>query len=248
MVALGEPVSKILNEKGRDGLIALPGVGRSIASALAEMVTTGRWSQLERVRGALEQEKLFQTIPGIGPELARHLCETLHLETIEALEIAAHDGRLEKVPGFGRRRGDMVRAALLRRLGRPWLREMRNQQPRPPVDVLLDVDREYRGKAKAGRLRTVAPKRLNPSGEAWLPILHTRRGDWHFTALYSNTALAHDLCRTGDWVVIYHHTDTSPEGQCTVVTETRGPMAGKRVVRGREGECGVLQNSASPRS
>jgi len=34
------------------------------------MATTGHWSQLERIRGALEPEKLFQTIPGIGKELA----------------------------------------------------------------------------------------------------------------------------------------------------------------------------------
>ncbi|MBI2162415.1 MAG: hypothetical protein HYU25_18930 [Candidatus Rokubacteria bacterium] len=33
------------------------------------------------------------------------------------------------------------------------------------------------------------------------------------------------------------HTDSEPEGQRTVVTETRGPLAGQRVVRGREGDC-----------
>lgn len=55
--------------------------------------------------------------------------------------------------------------------------------------------------------------------------------------MYSNTAHAHDLGKTHDWVVLYHHKDFEPEGQCTVVTETRGPMAGHRVVRGRETEC-----------
>jgi nucleotide-binding universal stress UspA family protein len=32
----------------------------------------------------------------------------------------------------------------------------------PPVEVLLDVDREYRRSAAAGRLRTIAPTRFNP--------------------------------------------------------------------------------------
>jgi hypothetical protein len=105
------------------------------------------------------------------------------------------------------------------------------------VRHLLDVDREYRQKAGAGQLRKIAPRRFNPSGEAWLPILHARRGDRDFTALYSNTARAHELGRVRDWVVIYFHTDNEPEGQCTVVTETRGNLEGKRVVRGREGEC-----------
>jgi hypothetical protein len=84
-----------------------------------------------------------------------------------------------------------------------------------------------------------------PSGEAWLPILHTVRGPWHFTALYSNTALAHELGRTGDWVVIYFHRDPKPEGRRTIVTETQGPARGRRIVRGREAECLAIQEPAA---
>ena len=102
--------------------------------------------------------------------------------------------------------------------------------------MLLDVDREYRNAATAGQLPTLAPRRFNPAGAAWLPILHTERGAWRFTALFSNTALAHRLGRTRDWVVIFYETDAAPESQCTVVTETHGPLAGRRVVRGRESE------------
>ena len=40
-----------------------------------------------------------------------------------------------------------------------------------------------------------------------------------------------------DWVVIYFYDDSHEEGQHTVVTETRGPLTGQRVVRGRETEC-----------
>ena len=54
--------------------------------------------------------------------------------------------------------------------------------------------------------------------------------------MYSNTARAHELGKTDDWVVIYYEQD-GEEDQCTVVTETRGPLAGRRVVRGREQEC-----------
>jgi len=102
---------------------------------------------------------------------------------------------------------------------------------------LLEVDREYRDRAERGALPTIAPRRFNPSGEPWLPVLHTERADWHFTALFSNTARAHELGRTRDWVVIYFSQDSGPEGQRTVVTESRGPLAGRRVVRGREAEC-----------
>ena len=68
-------------------------------------------------------------------------------------------------------------------------------------------------------------------------MLHTDRGNWHFSVLYSNTALAHQLGRTRDWVVVYFYDNHHQQGQHTVVTETRGPLLGVGVLRGREAEC-----------
>ena len=107
----------------------------------------------------------------------------------------------------------------------------------PSVAELLDVDREYHRKAQAGELQLIAPRRFNPTGEAWLPVLHTVRGPRKYTALFSNTERAHRLGRTRDWVVIYYQDGGGEERQCTVVTEFREPLRGKRVVRGREFEC-----------
>ncbi|MCC6608150.1 MAG: DNA-binding protein [Burkholderiales bacterium] len=233
---LDRPVREIFEEGGREGLDALPGVGAGIAAAIAEMVITGRWSQLERLRGSVEPEGLFQSVPGIGPELARAIHDTLHVDTLEALEAAAHDGRLEGVAGVGARRSAAIRAALASMLGRRLPRAGRPAAA-PSVEAVLAVDDEYRTKDAAGKLPKIAPKRFNPTGEAWLPVLHAERGGRHFTALYSNTARAHELGRTRDWVVVYYYGDDHVEGQLTVVTETRGPLAGKRVVRGREREC-----------
>jgi hypothetical protein len=229
-----KPLREMFEREGREGLQALPGIGAGISSAIAEMLITGRWSQLERLRGGAEPEALLRAVPGIGPELARTIHEVLQVETLEALEIAAHDGRLESLPMVGSRRAAMIRASLAAMLGR---RPPRAPGKLPGVDLLLDVDREYRHKAAAGKLTLIAPKRFNPEGKAWLPVLHTRRGEWHFTALFSNTARAHELKRTDDWVVIYYYDGDHREGQCTVVTQARGPCAGERVVRGREAEC-----------
>jgi putative hydrolase len=98
------------------------------------------------------------------------------------------------------------------------------------------VDREYRAAAAAGRLPLIAPRRFNPEGRRWLPVLHTARNGRHYTALFSNTALAHRLGRTDDWVVIYADRGAS-DGQWTVVTARGGPLRDRRVVRGREAEC-----------
>lgn len=230
---------ELLASKGRVGLDELPGVGPGIAAAIAEMLETGRWAQLERLRGQLDPATLFETVPGIGPKLAQRIHDALDVETLESLEVACHDGRLNNVPGIGKRRAAAIRAALAEILDRSRLRRRERALPteKPSVDVLLDVDRDYLGKAKAGQLPTIAPRRFNPEGKRWLPVLHTTRGTWHFTALFSNSATAHELKRTRDWVVLYFYHDHHGESQCTVVTEQRGPLMGQRVVRGREREC-----------
>ena len=232
---LGRPLREIFEREGVEGLVALPDIGTGIAAAIREILRRGRWSLLERLRGAVEPDQLFQTIPGVGPELAARLHEELQVDTLEALEVAAYDGRLERVPGIGPRRTAGIRASLASMLGRRLFRS--RDAARPPVSMLLDVDRQYRESAAADDLPTIAPRRFNPENERWLPILHTDRDGWHFTALFSNSPRAHQLGRTGDWVVLFWYDDHHWEGQATVVTETHGRLVGHRVVRGREREC-----------
>lgn len=112
LLGLQRDVSAILEQQGLKGLVALPGVGKGIATAIAEIVATGRWAQLDRLRGTLDPAHLFQTVPGIGPSLAQRIHEELHIDTLEALESAAYDGRLSRVRGIGQRRISMLQASL----------------------------------------------------------------------------------------------------------------------------------------
>lgn len=245
---LDRDLAVVHEEGGLEALVALPAIGQSLARAIAEMLTTGRWRQLERLRGESAPEDLFQTIPGVGPKLAETLHRALHVETLEALEAAAHDGRMAALKGVGPGKTAAIRGALHEMLAhrRPRRPEGRHESRHdgrhddvgePDIALLLAVDARYRAEADAGALRRIAPKRFNPTGEAWLPVLHAEEQGWSFTALFSNTALAHELDRTHDWVVIYFERDGGPEHQRTVVTETRGPLEGLRVVRGREADC-----------
>jgi hypothetical protein len=165
------------------------------------------------------------------------LHDDLGLETLEQLETAAHDGRLENVAGVGAKRLAGIRDTLAHRLGR-----VRKQPPAvtpleaPPIAELLDVDDEYRAAAAADTLKKIAPRRFNPTNEAWLPVLHTTRGRRHYTALFSNTARAHELNKTHDWVVLYYD-GPGGEQQNTVITSEFGRLTGRRIVRGREPEC-----------
>jgi hypothetical protein len=240
--SLDQPVGVILRREGIEGLERLPAIGTTIARAIRDLVETGRLPMLDRLRGESDAVTLLASVPGIGRTLAERLHHDHGIDTLEDLEAAAHDGRLAAIRSFGEKRLRGVREALATRLGR--VPRSVTVSSEPSVEELLRVDREYRTRAAAGTLRTIAPRRFNPGRVAWLPILHTMHGDRHYTALFSNTARAHDLGKTREWVVIYVDGGRG-ERQYTVVTASRGPMQGKRVVRGREVECLALYREAA---
>lgn len=238
--SLGRQVHEVLDTEGVEGLLELPGIGKSLARAIDRLARTGRLGLLQRLRGHSGPEHLFVTLPGIGLETASRIHEQLGIESLPELEAAACDGRLSKVPGMGPKRVRCIREALAGRFR--GLHPAGAFRPHPAADEpsvseLLDVDQEYREGAAAGRLPCIAPQRFNPTGEAWLPVLHTERDNRHYTALYSNTAHAHELGMTHDWVIIYRD-DHDGAGQWTAVTARFGPLRGQRIIRGRESECG----------
>lgn len=166
----------------------------------------------------------LERLPTIGTSLAR---------AIQELVITAHWPLLDRLRG----ESDEVEVAF----------ETVGDGPEASVRDLLSVDRLYRRQAEAGALPMIAPRRFNPDHVAWLPVLHLRRGDREYTALFSNTARAHELRKTRDWVVIYVDGGRE-ERRYTVVTEHRGPLKGKRVVRGREAQCLALYRARSRRA
>jgi DNA polymerase (family X) len=230
-------VSEVFAKEGIAGLEKIPGVGETIARSIRDILLHGKLAMLQRLRGEHDPLALLGSVPGVGKVTAWKLYEDLGVESLEELEAAAHDGRLERFPGMGAKRIAGIRDSLAQRLGR-----IRREPSAPvqredaPVAELLDVDRQYREEAAAGALKKIAPRRFNPSGEAWLPVFHTACGPRQYTALFSNTARAHELNKTQDWVVLYYD-GASGERQCTIITSEFGPLQGKRIVRGREKEC-----------
>ena len=212
----------------------------------ATFFSTGGWPCSIGCAAKSDPVAILASVPGIGKIFAARLHDDLGIETLEELEVAAHDGRLENYPGIGAKRLAGIRDSLAERLRRVR-RELAASPPRKPsVSELLDVDREYREKAAAGILTKVAPRRFNPEGEAWLPILHTARKQRHYTAVFSNTARAHELGKTRDWVVLFCD-NGEIEDRFTVITSEFGPLQGRRLVAGREVECAkYYAHSAAP--
>jgi DNA polymerase (family X) len=236
---LTKPLAEVWQEEGERGLRAVSGVGERLGAALRTLIATGHLPMLDRLRGEADPVALLESVPGIGPVLAERLHGEFGIDSLEDLEAAAHDNRLSDLAGIGRKKLAGIVDTLATRLGRVRREGKTRAADEPSVEELLDVDREYRGKAAAYQLPKIVPRRFNPNGEAWLPILHTHRGERNYTALYSNTARAHELGQTRDWVVLYHDGGLD-ERQNTIITSQRGSLFGKRIVRGREDECEVV--------
>ncbi|MFO0577432.1 MAG: DNA polymerase/3'-5' exonuclease PolX [Polyangia bacterium] len=83
-------------------LTALPGIGPALASVISELATTGRCSQLDRLRqevprGALELAEL----PGLNLKKIQQLAAGLGIDSVASLKTACDTGRLTEVKGFG---------------------------------------------------------------------------------------------------------------------------------------------------
>jgi hypothetical protein len=233
VLAMTRPASELLAEQGRAGLEELPGIGKSLAYTIEGLVEEGKWRTLKPADAQREPDRLFSSLPGVGPKLAEQLRDHLGLRTLEELYQAAAAGRLAEV-GVGHKRLMGLLAALEKRLA-----PVEPPPNEPGIEELLDLDQEYRGGMAQNALPCLSPRQFNPEGERWLGILRVERSGWKMRALFSNTAQAHRLGKTRDWVVIYFERG-GLRGQRTVVTETRGDLAGRRVVRGREAECRQL--------
>lgn len=255
VAATEHSLADVVEKEGTQQLQSLPDIGEGLAAIIGEFVSIGHSTLLEQLQTDVSPVSTLTRVPGIGETLANRIVQDLHIKSLPELEQAAHDGRLAEVEGFGARRVQAVQKSLAGMLSQAANRRSRQRtatqaakptKEAPSVATLLDVDAEYRRRAQADDLQKIAPRRFNPDNEAWLPIMHIKRNGWSFTTLFSNTSRAHELDKTDDWVVIYYQpedADQSAEEQNTVVTEQRGTLRGKRVVRGREAECRAYYNS-----
>jgi len=239
---LHRPVAEILREEGVEALDHIGGISHTLADEICEIVETGRLALYERLRGDTDSVARIAAVPGMGRKLAHRVHVTLGIESISELGRAAADGRLRKVTGFGPKRAAAIREVLAARRRR---RRASTAIEPTPIGELLDVDREYRDRVAAHDLPFIALRRALAEAGG-IPVLHTMRGNRQYTAMYSHTSIATRLGRGNDWVVIYYD-DPDGEHQYTIVTAQRGPLAGRRIVRGREAQCVLHYHLTSSR-
>jgi DNA polymerase (family 10) len=107
---LDEPLEVLLAE-GR--LRSIPGIGAAIEKKIADYAATGSVPLHEKLLEELPVGVLeLLAVPGLGPRRARAAYKEGGIDSLNALEAAAMDGRLAKVSGFGPRSVEAVVAGL----------------------------------------------------------------------------------------------------------------------------------------
>ncbi len=91
----------------------LPNVGEAIASKIDELLRTGHLGFHERLRAEIPPGLLALTaIPDVGPKTALALHQALGISSVATLEAALDSGQVGKIPGFGPKSVENLRAGL----------------------------------------------------------------------------------------------------------------------------------------
>jgi DNA polymerase (family X) len=108
--ALGRDV----NEYWKEGqLKEIPGVGDAIAEKIDELLNTGKLEFLEKLKkevpvGLVE----WLQVPGLGPKKAALIWKQLDITTLPQLEEAARKGKLQNIPGMGKKSEEQILAGI----------------------------------------------------------------------------------------------------------------------------------------
>lgn len=99
-----ENIGKSLEELVKEGydLTRLPGIGSDLSQYIQEIVTTGKFSKLQKLKKQIPPSLVdMLSIEGLGPKRIKTLYEKLGIASMEDLRRAAQNGEIEKLPGFG---------------------------------------------------------------------------------------------------------------------------------------------------
>jgi DNA polymerase (family 10) len=86
----------------KEALKKLPGIGEDLAKKIQVIVETGELPQLDKLKAELPAGLLeMLDIEGLGPKRVKQLYQELGIENKAELMLAAQDGRISKLEGFG---------------------------------------------------------------------------------------------------------------------------------------------------
>ena len=102
--------SEAIQELGRDinqiyaagELTDIPGIGKTLAEKIEEMLTTGKLTFYDKLAEEIPPTLVeMLKVDGLGPKRVKQVYETLGIATLAELNTAASEGKLRDLPGLG---------------------------------------------------------------------------------------------------------------------------------------------------
>jgi len=110
---LQEDVGDILNKKGIEGLLALPGVGKTIAERIKEYVATGRMEKYDELKRKYPIDFANLTrIQGLGAKKILKLYKELGVKNIDDLRKAVEGHKISSLESFGEKSEEEIKKGL----------------------------------------------------------------------------------------------------------------------------------------
>ncbi|RMF73197.1 MAG: DNA polymerase/3'-5' exonuclease PolX [Planctomycetota bacterium] len=111
--SVGELAEDINEVAARGGLAAIPGVGKSSAEKIQELLDTGRVTVREQLAQEVPVSLLeLLRIPGMGPKKAALLWKQRGVDSLDALQAAIDAGGLADLKGFGPKSIEKIRKGI----------------------------------------------------------------------------------------------------------------------------------------
>lgn len=107
---LGRDINQVYAE---GSLTEIPGIGKTLAAKIEEMLTSGKLEFYERLSEDVPPSLVdLLRVEGVGPKRVKQLYDNLGVETLEDLTVAARDGKLSELPRMGKKSEAKLLAAI----------------------------------------------------------------------------------------------------------------------------------------
>jgi len=103
-----------VNDIFADGALQeIPGIGKTLAAKIEEMLTTGELEFYERLAEEIPPSLVeLLRVEGLGPKRVKAIYEALGIKTLESLKAAAEAGQLSQLPGMGQKTEENILKAI----------------------------------------------------------------------------------------------------------------------------------------
>lgn len=102
-------ITSLYDERGINGLLQIPSIGKAISSKIEEYIKTGKIEYYEILKSKYPiKVDDFVGLEGIGPKTLRVIIDKLPVRSLSDLEKAAREGKLNGISGISKKKEERI--------------------------------------------------------------------------------------------------------------------------------------------